>query len=58
MIPFLSLNKRGNCGWEDMCFNKLLDCSFRELDSELPVVFLEALLFIRTESLAQVFYLL
>ena len=41
-----------------MCFKKLLDCSLRKLDSGLPVVFLEAVLFIRTESLAQVFYLL
>ena len=41
-----------------MCFKKPLDCNFRELDSGLPVVFLEAVLFIRTESLSQVFYLL
>ena len=54
---FSVFKTRGNHGWEDMCFKKLLDCSFRKLDSELPVVFLEAVLFIRTESLAQVFYL-
>lgn len=34
MISFLSLKHKRDCGWESMCLKKLLDCSFRELNSE------------------------
>ena len=41
-----------------MCLKKLLKCSFRELNSELPVTFLKAVLLIRTVSLSRVFYVM